>query len=38
VGDGTFSPIPFNAVEIYAYHFATAPELGKTAPFADAFL
>ena len=25
VGDGTFSPIPFNAVEIYAYHFATAP-------------
>jgi len=40
-GDGTFSPIPFNAVEIYAYHFATAPgTFGKDrAPaFADAFL
>ena len=41
VGDGTFSPIPFNAVEIFAYHFATAPgTFGKDrAPaFADAFL
>jgi FG-GAP-like repeat len=41
VGDGTFSPIPFNAVEIYAYHFATAPgTFGKdrVPAFADAFL
>ena len=41
MGDGTFSPVPFTPIEIYAYHFATAPgTFGKDrAPaFADAFL
>jgi hypothetical protein len=41
MGDGTFSPEPSNAIEVYAYHFATAPgTFGKDrAPaFADAFL
>ncbi len=40
-GNGTFSPVPFNAVEIYAYHFATVPgTFGKdrVPAFADAFL
>ncbi len=40
-GDGTFSPVMFDAIEIYAYHFATEPgTFGKDrAPaFADAYL
>ncbi len=40
-GDGTFSPARFKAVEVYAYHFATAPgTFGKdrVPAFADAFL
>ncbi len=40
-GDGTFSPVMFDAIEIYAYHFATEPgTFGRErAPaFADAFL
>jgi hypothetical protein len=40
-GDGTFAPVSFPAIEVYAYHFATAPgRFGHSgAPaFADAFL
>lgn len=40
-GDGTFAPVSFPAIEIYAYHFATAPgKFGRSgAPaFADAIL
>lgn len=40
-GDGTFEPVSFPAIEIYAYHFATAPgRFGRAgAPaFADAIL
>jgi hypothetical protein len=40
LGDGTFAPIRFPEVEIYAYHFATVPgTFGKSrAPaFADAY-
>ena len=39
-GNGSFSPVSFPAIEIYSYHFATAPgTLGKerAAAFADSF-
>ncbi len=39
-GDGTFSPVQFDAIEPYSYHFATAPgTFGKarTAAYADAY-
>ena len=39
-GDGTFSPVQFDAIEPYSYHFATAPgTIGKarTPAFADAY-
>ncbi len=39
-GDGTFSPISFPDVEIYAFHFATAPGTfgpGRAPAFADAY-
>lgn len=41
VGDGTFTPVSFPAIEIYSYHFATAPgTYGKdrVAAFADSIL
>jgi hypothetical protein len=40
-GDGTFAPVSFPAIEVYSYHFATAPgKFGASgAPaFADAIL
>ena len=40
-GDGTFAPVSFPAIEVYSYHFATAPgKFGKNgAPaFADSIL
>jgi len=40
-GDGTFAPVSFPAIEVYSYHFATAPgKFGKSgAPaFADSIL
>ena len=39
-GDGTFAPVQFDAIEPYAFHFATAPgTFGKkrAAAFADAY-
>ena len=39
-GDGTFSPVQFDAIEPYSYHFATAPgTFGKdrSPAFADAY-
>ena len=40
-GNGTFSPVMFDAIEIYAYHFATEPGTfgrDRAPAFADAFL
>lgn len=40
LGNGTFAPIRFPAVEIYAYHFASAPGTfgrGRIPAFADAY-
>ncbi len=40
-GDGTFSPVMFPAIEVYSYHFATAPGTfgkGRAAAFADSIL
>jgi hypothetical protein len=40
MGDGTFTPVPFPEIEIYAYHFATAPGTfgsDRIPAFADAF-
>ena len=39
-GDGTFSPVQFDAIEPYSYHFATAPGTtgkARTPAFADAY-
>ena len=39
-GDGTFAPVSFDAIELYAYHFATAPgTFGKERlpAFADSY-
>src|SRR5207237_5290680 len=40
-GDGTFEPVTFPSIEIYAYHFVTAPgKFGRSgaAAFADSIL
>ncbi len=40
-GNGTFSPVSFPEIEVYAMHFATAPGTfgkGKSSAFADAYL
>ncbi len=40
LGDGTFGPVSFDAIELYAYHFATAPgTFGKAhlPAFADSY-
>ena len=39
-GDGTFSPVQFDAIEPYSYHFATAPGTtgkARTPAYADAY-
>ena len=39
-GDGTFSPVQFDGIEPYSYHFATAPGTtgkARTPAFADAY-
>lgn len=41
LGDGAFQPVSFDAIEIYAYHFATAPGTfgkGRAPAFADSYL
>jgi FG-GAP-like repeat len=40
-GEGTFSPVMFPAIEVYSYHFATAPGTfgkGRAPAFADSIL
>jgi FG-GAP-like repeat len=39
-GDGTFSPVQFDAIEPYSYHFATAPGTfgkGRTPAYVDGY-
>src|SRR5205085_1267704 len=41
LGNGSFAPVSFDAIEIYAYHFATAPGTfgrDRVSAFADSFL